>query len=121
MKRYASSAILLAALALTLAAAFCSLWASGRLPPPPETVVSAPETRDAPYRLEGGRLRVNINEAGEETLMLLPGLGDVLSQAVVRDREENGPFASVDELARVPGISAGRVEALRDMICCGGE
>ncbi len=120
MKRYASSAILLAALALTLAAAFCSLLASGRLPPP-ETVVSAPETRDAPYRLEGGRLRVNINEAGEETLMLLPGLGDVLSQAVVRDREENGPFASVDELARVPGISAGRVEALRDMICCEGE
>ncbi|MEO6571639.1 MAG: helix-hairpin-helix domain-containing protein, partial [Ilumatobacteraceae bacterium] len=34
----------------------------------------------------------------------------------VQDRERNGPFASVDDLDRVPGIGPAKLDALRDLV-----
>jgi competence protein ComEA len=60
--------------------------------------------------------RININSAPPDTLDELPGIGPALADAIVEYREENGPFGSVDELARVPGISARMVDEMRDQI-----
>lgn len=48
---------------------------------------------------------VNINTAtAEELAQALTGVGAVKAAAIVADREQNGPFASVEELTRVSGV-----------------
>jgi len=57
---------------------------------------------------------VNLNTANREQLIALEGINPVMATAIVTYRESIGPFASVDELAKVPGIDARTVERLRD-------
>jgi competence protein ComEA len=59
---------------------------------------------------------IDINEASAEELDTLPGIGPALADAIMEYRSNNGPFASVDELARVPGISARMVDDMRDLV-----
>lgn len=60
--------------------------------------------------------RVHVNTASSEELDTLPGIGPALADAIIEYREDNGPFGSVDELARVLGISARMVDDMRDQI-----
>jgi competence protein ComEA len=46
----------------------------------------------------------NINTAGIEELVLLPGLGDKTARAILSYREHNGNFTRLDALMNVPGI-----------------
>lgn len=57
---------------------------------------------------------VNINTAGLEELCGLAGIGPARAEAIIRWREQNGPFGSIGQLADIPGISAALVETLRD-------
>ena len=52
---------------------------------------------------------VNINTADAGTLGTLPGIGATKAEAIVADREANGPYASCQDLARVTGIGAATV------------
>lgn len=61
-------------------------------------------------------VRININTAPAIQLESLPGIGPVLSERIVSHREENGPFASLDQLAEVEGISTGLIDQLRPLI-----
>jgi competence protein ComEA len=45
-------------------------------------------------------------------LATLPGIGPSKAAAII----ENRPYASVDDLERVPGIGAKTIERLRDLI-----
>ncbi|MCP4498790.1 MAG: ComEA family DNA-binding protein [Deltaproteobacteria bacterium] len=65
--------------------------------------------------------KVNVNQATREELQELPGVGPKLADAIATDREENGRFRSVEDLARVPGISAGLVQKLFDAVHVGGR
>ena len=47
---------------------------------------------------------LNINKATAAELEALPGIGPVLAERIVEDRETRGPFASVEDLGRVEGI-----------------
>ncbi|MDP2181427.1 MAG: ComEA family DNA-binding protein [Actinomycetota bacterium] len=60
---------------------------------------------------------VDLNTADLTALDTLPGVGPATAARIVQDREENGPFASVDDLARVSGIGPKKLEALRDLAC----
>ena len=62
---------------------------------------------------------LDINSATATQLVALPGIGPVLSQRIVAYRDENGPFASVDELVAVEGISARMVDAFRSRVTAG--
>lgn len=55
---------------------------------------------------------VDLNAADAQTLAELPGIGPVLAGRIVAFRALNGPFASVDGLADVAGITPQRLEAL---------
>ena len=60
---------------------------------------------------------VNINTADAETLAAeLDGVGPALAAAIVRDREENGPYESPEQITRVRGIGESVLEKNRDNI-----
>ena len=63
---------------------------------------------------------VNINTATAEQLQTLPGIGPGLAQKILDYRAEHGPFATVAELSKVPGIGINRLEDLLGHITTGG-
>lgn len=58
-------------------------------------------------------LQVDLNRATREELETLPGIGPKLSARIVRFREEQGGFSSVQELLQVPGIGRKTLERLK--------
>ena len=65
--------------------------------------------------------RINVNTAGLEELMSLSGIGEVRAQAILDDREANGPFERPEDLIRVKGIGEGILSNILDQITTGGE
>ncbi|HEY5973176.1 MAG TPA: helix-hairpin-helix domain-containing protein [Geobacteraceae bacterium] len=49
---------------------------------------------------------------GYDDWLSLPGIGPKLAETIVRDRQKNGNFGSLAMISRVPGVGAGRIEAL---------
>lgn len=60
---------------------------------------------------------ININTATAEELEELPGIGEVTAANIVADREENGPFSSIEDITRVSGIGDAKYAAIADLIC----
>lgn len=60
---------------------------------------------------------VNINTATIEELQTLSGVGEATARVIVEDREQNGPFASPEDLMRVSGIGEKKFAKVRDYIC----
>lgn len=58
-------------------------------------------------------LRLDLNTAQAMELIYLPGIGPALAKRIVSDRETNGPFRAVDDIARVRGIGPTLVERVR--------
>lgn len=56
--------------------------------------------------------RLDIDSASARELARLPRVGPALAKAIVADREEHGPFGSLEALDRVPGIGPGLLKAL---------
>lgn len=48
---------------------------------------------------------VDLNTSDAETLQTLPGIGPAKAAAIIAYREEHGPFAALQDVANVPGIS----------------
>jgi len=59
---------------------------------------------------------INVNTAATTELEELPGVGEVIAQAIVDYRTENGPFASVDQLLDVSGIGDATLENIRELV-----
>ncbi|MFW2514603.1 helix-hairpin-helix domain-containing protein [Demequina sp. SO4-13] len=57
---------------------------------------------------------VDLNSATAEELEELPGIGPVLASRIVADRDAQGPFSSVEDLARVSGVGDALVAGLAD-------
>lgn len=64
---------------------------------------------------------ININTADQETLMHLPGIGEVLAKRILAYREAAGGFDRVTDLLNVDGIGNTRMEELLDYVTTGGE
>ena len=60
--------------------------------------------------------KVSINSAGKEELMTLSGIGASKAEAIIRYREANNGFSSVEELMQVEGIKEGTFEKIRNDI-----
>ena len=71
-----------------------------------------------PSDLLGDEL-VDINTASQEELEGLPGIGPTLAQAIIAYREENGPFARIEDIVNVSGIGSATYEDLKDLITVG--
>ena len=64
-----------------------------------ETLVSSP--------------KININTASADEFNTLPGIGESLSQRIVKFRAENGKFYSEKELMLVPGIAESKYNDIK--------
>jgi competence protein ComEA len=59
---------------------------------------------------------VNLNTASLSELDGLPGIGPARAAAILQEREARGPFSSVEELSRVPGLGSAAIARLRDRV-----
>lgn len=63
---------------------------------------------------------VDVNTATREQLEALPGVGAKTASDIIRERDENGPFGSVDDLNRVPSMTAALLGKLKGLVKAGG-
>ena len=79
----------------------------------PETVFQSEDVpADAtPDSLIPGE-KININTAPVLDQTRLPGIGETRALAIVRYREENGPFKTAQDLLSVSGIGEGTLEKI---------
>ena len=106
------SAVIMAAGA---AMALCFVWRSTAIRPLERLPYQPPAAIQA---AEGA---VDINTAGLDELMTLPGVGEARAQAILDDRAANGPFRYPEDLIRVTGIGEGILSGLLDQITTGGQ
>lgn len=69
----------------------------------------APPTPNAP------RL-VNLNTATQAELETLPEIGPATAAEIVRYREANGPFRTLDDFDQVPGIGPATIEKIESLV-----
>lgn len=60
--------------------------------------------------------KININLASADELTELSGIGPSRAEDIVKYREENGPFSSIDDIKNVPGIGEGIFDRMKDLI-----
>ncbi|WP_223869373.1 ComEA family DNA-binding protein [Paenibacillus sabuli] len=75
-----------------------------------EGMAAAQEAAAAASEPEGP---VDLNAASAAELQALQGIGPAKAQAIVDDRETNGPFAQAEDLLRVTGIGEKTLENLK--------
>ena len=64
-----------------------------------------------------GNTLVNINTASADLLQTLPGIGASKANAIVRYREENGPFTDKSQIKNVSGIGENLYNNIEQLIC----
>ncbi|HHU84533.1 MAG TPA: ComEA family DNA-binding protein [Clostridiales bacterium] len=80
-----------------------------------EPVFTYPQaTAFEPVTDENGK--ININTADKQSLMSLPGIGEVKSQAIIDYRNENGNFETIEDITKVSGIGEKTFEKIKDLI-----
>ncbi|QDU82052.1 ComE operon protein 1 [Polystyrenella longa] len=57
--------------------------------------------------------QLEINSASWVEWIQLPGIGKPTAEKIIADREQNGPFQSVDDLIRVNGIGEIKLDQIR--------
>ena len=63
---------------------------------------------------------IDINSASAQDIAeALSGIGPSRAEAIVKYRQENGPFTSIDQLTEVKGIGAKTIENNKAMIRLG--
>ncbi|MGR9049300.1 helix-hairpin-helix domain-containing protein [Halobacillus faecis] len=60
--------------------------------------------------------KVSINRASASEMETLNGIGPSKAASIIKYREENGPFSSVEDLVNVPGIGEKTLESLKELI-----
>ena len=59
--------------------------------------------------------KININQANQELLESLPGIGEKLAQEIIKEREIK-PFQSLEDLQRVSGIGEKTVQKMENQV-----
>ena len=66
-----------------------------------------------------GSRRRECADTAAETLQTLPGIGPAKAAAIIAYREEHGPFAALQDVANVPGISEQMTEKWAGLVQTG--
>lgn len=60
--------------------------------------------------------KVDINSANQSELETLPGIGPATALAIIKYREQHGPFEIIEDIMLIPGIKEARFRSLEDLI-----
>lgn len=60
--------------------------------------------------------KVNINRAGVDELMTLPGIGESKANSILSYRDAHGAFTSIEELMNITGIKEGVYSKIKEYI-----
>lgn len=72
------------------------------------------------HKLQRGQT-LDINTASEAELTQLPGVGPSLARRIVEYRQDNGPFATVDDLQNVSGIGPSKFAKMQPYVTVSGS
>lgn len=61
--------------------------------------------------------KININSATLQELDSLPGIGEATANKILKYREDNSTFKSIEEIKNVNGIGDKKYEDIKDLIC----
>jgi competence protein ComEA len=61
-------------------------------------------------------IKINVNKATAKDLELTLRITDKQAAAIVHQREEKGDFKSIDDLEKVPGVDAAKIEANKNRL-----
>jgi competence protein ComEA len=75
--------------------------------------------RPARKRVLPAAAPIDVNAADAQALASIPGIGPTLAARIVEYRRINGPFASLDELADVAGMTQRRIDAISTYVTVG--
>lgn len=75
---------------------------------------------NAPIEHGEGNGKMDINTADADTLTLIPGIGSVTAEKIIRYREKYGPFRKIEDIKKVSGIGDKTYEEIRKYIKVGG-
>ncbi len=59
---------------------------------------------------------IDINLATDQELQQIPGVGEVIAQRIIQDREKNGYYCTVKDIVRVKGIGLKTFEKMQQHI-----
>ncbi|MFL5895564.1 MAG: helix-hairpin-helix domain-containing protein [Thermoleophilaceae bacterium] len=79
-------------------------------PLPPAAAAPSLPVVPPPSRSNGGA--VDLNRAGVDELMQLPGVGRQAAERIVAYREAHGPFSTIEDLQAIEGFHSERVQRL---------
>ncbi len=100
-------------------------WLQFRLPEPniiPAVVVDSSAGKDtarASHRKPATHFPIDVNAADTTQLIAVPGIGPVLAKRIVEFRDRHGKFRSLNDLLKVKGIGAKKLEKIRPYIKIG--
>ena len=60
--------------------------------------------------------KIDLNSASVEQLMTLPGIGESKAEAIIRYREESGPFSCTEDVMNISGIKDRVYAQIKDRI-----
>lgn len=65
---------------------------------------------------QGVNQKVNINQAGQEELQELPGIGPALAMQIIQYRNTNGKFSKIEDLQNVKGIGDAKFNNIKEYV-----
>ena len=82
----------------------------------PEAPEVPAEARANPVSDDSTSVRIDLNQASSKDLTRLPGIGPKTAALIVKHREQNGQFRTVEDLASVRGIGPKTLARLRPLL-----
>lgn len=58
----------------------------------------------------------NLNSAGLDALIALPGIGPALARRIIAYREQHGPYTSIEQLIDIQGIGPRNIDEFRHLV-----